>query len=86
MRTTISIDDRLGKLLKERAASEGVSVSAFVARALRELLTRNEKPARPPRFKLIAVGGKPRPGIDLDKTSALLAAEDLEQYGRNKKG
>ena len=82
MRTTISIDDRLGQQLKQRAASEGISVSALVSRALTELLTRNEKPPKPPAFQLITVGGNPRPGIDLDRTSALLAAEDVEKYAR----
>ena len=82
MRTTISLDEQLARLVKKRAVAEGLSVSAFIARALRDVLTRPEdEPVAPP-FRLITVGrGEAPPEADLDRTSALLAAEDEAQYG-----
>ena len=81
MRTTISLDDHLGMLLKERAAAAGLSVSAFLSRALREILTRPAQSAEAPPFHLVTVGhGDPLPSADLDRTSALLCAEDEALY------
>ncbi|MBN2494905.1 MAG: DUF2191 domain-containing protein [Deltaproteobacteria bacterium] len=81
MRTTISIDDRLGEAARRRAASEGLSLSAFIARILRAAL--HERGREPPaEFRLITVGGGgPRPGIDLDRSSELLAGDDEERFG-----
>ncbi len=61
---------------------EGVSFSALVARALRRELTEPVVSAEPPPFRLVTVGGEGTyPGIDLDRTSDLLVAEDRERYG-----
>lgn len=81
MRTTISLDDRLGQRVKRRAAEEGVSVSAFIARVLDDALKRTEtRPA--PAFRLVTVGeGGVHSGIDLDKPSELLVADDEAAYG-----
>lgn len=82
MRTTISIDDQLGKEARRRAAAAGKSFSALVAQSLREFLRREQSKEDPPPFELItAGGGGTYPGIDLDRTSDLLAAEDRERYG-----
>ncbi len=81
MRTTISIDDRLGERVKRKAAREGLSVSAYIARVLDDALKRTE--ARPaPAFRLVTVGeGGVLPGIDLDKPGTLMVAEDEAEYG-----
>lgn len=82
MRTTIIVDDRLGEAALSRARREGMSFSAFVARAIEEHLTRQPSPAETPPFRLLTVGGGgPRTGLDLDRTSALLVAEDERAYG-----
>lgn len=81
MRTTISLDDRLGEAARQHAAADGISLSAFIARVLADALARSEEPKEAPPFELITVGGAPHPGIDLDRTSELLAAEDAERYG-----
>lgn len=82
MRTTIIVDDQLGEAARARARSEGRSLSALVARALEEHLNRQLPPAEVPPFRLVTVGGGgPRPGIDLDRTSELLVAEDEATYG-----
>ena len=81
MRTTISLDDILGEAVKKRAATEGLSLSAYIARVLRAALHEHEPVPAPP-FRLITVAGNgPRPGVDLDRTSALLASEDEERFG-----
>jgi|SRR6187397_29632 len=84
MRTTISLDDRVAGAAKRRAAQQGVSFSSLVSVALQRLLA--ERPAAKERaFELITAGrGGPLPGIDLDRTSALLVAEDEAIYGRAK--
>jgi Arc/MetJ family transcription regulator len=77
MRTTISLDDNLGKAARRRARQEGLSLSALVARALRTLLTDRGARTEGEPFRLVTVGGGgPLPGVDLDRTSALVVAED----------
>ena len=82
MRTTISLDDSLGKAARRRAREQGLSLSALVAQALRDILTdKGPRTASPP-FRLVTVrGGGPQPGIDLDRTSALIVADDEAAYG-----
>ena len=83
MRTTISLDDRVGKLARRRAREEGLSLSASIRKLLADALTREASPDPPPPFRLVTVGGPgPMPGIDLDRSSELLVVEDEETYGR----
>ena len=81
MRTTIIVEDRLGDLARTRARREGMSFSAFVARALEEHLAKQPARTEVPPFRLVTVsGGGPRPGVDLDRASELLVAEDEAAY------
>jgi hypothetical protein len=81
MRTTIIVDDRLGEAARARARREGLSLSAFVARALEEHLAERPAQIESPPFRLVTVGGGgPRPGIDLDKISELLVSDDERAY------
>ena len=81
MRTTISIDDRLGERVKRMAAGEGLSVSAYIARVLDDALKRTE-PRPVTAFRLVTVGaGGVFPGVDLDKPRTLMVAEDEAAYG-----
>jgi hypothetical protein len=83
MRTTILLEDRLGRAARSRARREGISFSALVARALREDLTKTAATAPPPPFRLVTVGGSGfRQGANLDRTSELLVAEDEATYGK----
>jgi hypothetical protein len=84
MRTTIFLPDELGERARRRARREGLSLSALVARALtRELNPPASRGQAPPPFRLVTVGGSgPPPGIDLDRTSALLVAEDELTHGQ----
>ncbi len=82
MRTTIAIDEGLLELAKRRARERRTTVGRVVEDALRAALV--EKPEEPaPPFELVTFHGDgPHEGIDLDRTSALLAAEDAARYGR----
>ena len=80
MRTSISLDDRLAERVRRRAASEGLSVSAFIARILDDALKRPEVSPSPP-FRLVTVGGEGTyPDVDLDRPRTLLVAEDEARY------
>ena len=81
MRTTISLDDTLGKAARRHAREQGLSLSALVAQALKALMTQRSRGPRRP-FRLVTVrGGGPRPGVDLDRTSALIIADDEAAHG-----
>ena len=82
MRTTISLDDRIFEAVKQRAAAEGRSVSAFIAGILDDAVKRDNQCSEGPPFQLITVGGGgPYPQIDLDRPRQLMAAEDEKRYG-----
>jgi len=82
MRTTISLDERILEAVKQRAAAEGRSVSAFIAGVLDDAIKRGAPPRKARRFRLVTVGGGGAyPGVDLDRPRELLVAEDVERYG-----
>lgn len=81
MRTSISLDDRLAERVRRRARAEGLSVSAWIARALDDRLKQREEKPTPP-FRLVTVGGEGlRADVDLDRPRELLVAEDEARYG-----
>ena len=77
MRTTLIIDDDTYRETKAAAARLGTSVGSVVETALREHLARLAEPATDfpdlPTFV-----GRPRPGVDFDRTSALMDAMEVE--------
>ncbi len=80
MRTTISLDDRLGRQVRRVAAARGLSVSAFISKTLDDALKRHD-PSEPPPFRLVTVRGvRPRPGVDLDRPRALDVQDDEAQF------
>jgi hypothetical protein len=80
MRTTISIQDPLLEMAKERAQLRRVTLSEIVEDALREHLAA-DKPESRTQFRLITVKGElVDPNLDLDKTSALLTGDDEAFY------
>jgi len=86
MRTTITLDDGLAADVKRRARTEGKSVSAVIAEALRAQFARRTTP--PPRvpFRLITVnGGGLRPGVDVTRLRAVEETEDLERWRRRRR-
>jgi|GEM_PF-457092 len=86
MRTSIILDDELGRRLRAAAKQKGQSLSAFLADAGRVAL-RAEACEEAESFELITFGTSGvRSGVNLDKTSELIAAEDEARYGESMKG
>jgi hypothetical protein len=79
MRTTLTIDDRIAKALKELAHRSNRPFKDVVNEILRAGLTvQGERKAKPYVVRPAALGG-PMPGINLDKALALAdAVEDQE--------
>lgn len=71
MRTTLDLDDGLLGRAKEEAARSGRTLTALVEDALRAALAERDEPEAGP-AELPTSAGKPRPGVDLDDTAALL--------------
>jgi hypothetical protein len=81
MRTTITLDERLLAQLKRRAAEQGTSVSKLVEQAVRLLVRTPRTPAESPTFELVTFGAGGRfSRLNIDKTSALIEADDLERF------
>ncbi len=75
MRTTILIDDQLGRRFREAARKRGQSLSAFLAEAGRRHLA--EGAAGTPEFVLLTRGGSGLvAGVDLDRVNAFVAEDD----------
>jgi hypothetical protein len=82
MRTTISLDERLLAQLKRLAAEQGTSVSKLVEQAVRLFVRTPRTPTAPPTFELVTFGKGGRfSRQNIDKTSALIEADDLERFG-----
>jgi predicted CopG family antitoxin len=80
MRTTIILEDELGRRLREQARREGKSFSEFLAEAGLRALEHRERPASEA-FRLITFRGKgPLADIDLDRTGELVTREDVDIY------
>lgn len=79
MRTTLTIDDRIAKALKDLAHRSNRSLKDVVNDTLRAGLdARAERKAKPYVMRPVALGGA-LPGINLDKALALAdAIEDQE--------
>ena len=83
VRTTVTLPKPLLENAKRRAAARGVTLSAVVEDALRSHLTETEAVAPP--FRLYTMRGRlVNPGLDLDRTSDLLLADDQANYTAQK--
>lgn len=81
MRTTITVNERLMAQLKRRAAEQGTSVSKLVEQAVRLFVRSPRTPAPRHAFELVTFGKGGRfSRHNIDKTSALLEADDLERF------
>lgn len=82
MRTTITLDNQVLEQLKERATASGASVSRLIEQAVRLFLRTTPVDGQHAPFELVTFGADGRfSQHNLDKASALLAAEDVERYG-----
>lgn len=72
MRTTVRLNDRLLRSAKEYAARHGRTLTAVLEDALRQFLTRSERPEGAPSFEPVTFKGNGvRHGVDLDDSAAL---------------
>lgn len=80
MRTTLTLDDDLAALLKERARQLGVSFKVMVNKAIRAGLSAEmQLPKAPaPRVEPHSFGF--RPGIDTDKLGQLADELEAEEF------
>jgi len=86
MRTTISIEDNLLAKLKERAAETGSTVSRLIEEAVKVMMNRKAPASdEPVEFELVTFGGGQFSTHNIDKTSSLLAADDVERYKPNER-
>jgi hypothetical protein len=76
MRTTLTLDDDLAGLLKQRAQELGVPFKEAVNRTIRAGLGDAASAGRPPAPKIAPHSFGFRPGVDLDKLGQL--ADELE--------
>jgi len=82
MRTTINLVPAILENAKAAAVARGVTLGEFVQDAVRAYLSSSEE-AVPGTFRLHTVRGQlVQPALDLDRTSALLTADDEADYQR----
>ena len=73
MRTTVRLNEDLMEEVRRHARERGVTVTAVLDQALRELLVRHRQPLQGRRIKLPTFRGQGmQPGVDLDDSAALL--------------
>ena len=76
MRTTLQLNDALARRAKRAAAEHGTTLTALVEDGLRQALARlTARPRRPVKLRAFRGNGA-RPGVDLSRTSSLLALLD----------
>jgi len=80
MRTTVRLDDALGKAAKVRAAEQGITLTQLIDESLRERLAKQRELGGAQEVSLPVYGsGGVRAGVDLNDNRALrdLLDEDL---------
>jgi hypothetical protein len=80
MRTTLTIDDDIAGLLKQRARELGLPFKAVVNRTLRAGLGEEARPRKRAVPKVTPHSFGFRPGIDLDKLNQLVDELEAESY------
>ena len=77
MRTTINLPDDLILQAKKSALDANITLTEFIANALREALCKRRQNLPRKKFKIITYGeGGVLPGVDISDTSALLDIMD----------
>lgn len=85
MRTTITLDDRLLEQLKRRASETGTSVSKLVEQAVRLFVRTRRTSDSSESFELVTFGAGGRfSRLNIDKTSALIEADDRDRFGSSR--
>ena len=72
MRTTVRLDDDLLREAKRHAAEKGMTLTALLDQALREILSREDRTPAADRSKLPTFRGRGlQPGVNLDDAVSL---------------
>lgn len=79
MRTTLTLEDDLAGVLKERARELGIPFKEMVNRAIRSGLHDSDAPRTVPTPRTIPHSFGFRPGLDLDKLNQLVDELDAEE-------
>jgi hypothetical protein len=83
MRTTITLEAELLAKLKRRASESGTSVSRLIEQASRLLMQAPPATRRSVSFEIVTFGAGGRfSKHNLDKTSAIFEAEEVERFKR----
>lgn len=82
MRTTLTLDDDLDTLLRERAVQLGISFKEMVNRAVRAGLGQQARIPSESVPKTIPHSYGFKPGIDLDKLNQLSDELEAEEFSR----
>ncbi|HVR37955.1 MAG TPA: DUF2191 domain-containing protein [Thermoanaerobaculia bacterium] len=83
MRTTLTIEDRIARDLKQIAHRSGKPFKVVVNETLQAGLAAKQEPAKAKRYRLRPVSlGNVRPGVDLDKALALADVLEEEELVR----
>lgn len=83
MRTTITLDDKLLDVLKDRAAASGTTVSGLIEQAVRLFVRTPRASKQQNQFELVTFGRGGRfSRRNIDKTSRLSEDDDAAKYGR----
>ena len=83
MRTTLTIEDRIAKDLKQLAHRSGKPFKVVVNETLRAGLAANQERPKAKPYRLRAASlGRVRPGIDLDKSLAVADLLEDEELAR----
>lgn len=82
MRTTIDLNERLLKKLKKLARDKNMTLSKYVESLLTSSTANIKKTKqKKPKFELLTICGElVNSDLDLDRTSALIAEDDLATY------
>lgn len=76
MRTTVSIEDEVLRVAKQRATEEGRTLGDLITEALRARLSPRAATARKP-FRMITDGeAGPLPGVDITSNAAVRSRMD----------
>ncbi|MGB5550940.1 MAG: type II toxin-antitoxin system VapB family antitoxin [Thermoanaerobaculia bacterium] len=79
MRTTVRLDDDLLREAKRHAAEKGMTLTALLDQALREILASRARTPEPDRIELPSFKGRGlQPGVHLDDAAALLDLMDRD--------
>ena len=82
MRTTLSLDDDLMRVVKRRPAEAGRTVSSMIETALRELLRQEDRTDRTYRLLWVTVPGGVQPGVDLTDRDRDKLLDRMEEPSR----